>query len=147
MSAGGAECIFCKIVAGEIPSIRVYEDERVIAFMDINPLGEGHLLIVPRQHAATVLDIDSEDLYDLALMTDETLIAEGEPIFCEGDFDDGDMFVLLDGRVSIRVRQTGRDAPDREVEVLHPGEVIGEFSVLDRRPRSATATPEVTTGR
>lgn len=67
MSNPGAECIFCKIVAGEIPSIRVYEDERVIAFMDINPLGEGHLLVIPRRHADTVLDIDPEDLKAVAL--------------------------------------------------------------------------------
>ena len=75
MSDGGAECIFCKIVAGEIPSIKVYEDERVIAFMDINPLGEGHLLIIPRKHADTVLDIDPEDLKAVALAAQK--VAQG----------------------------------------------------------------------
>lgn len=90
---------------------------------------------------ALFADIDSEDLHDLALMTEELLQPEGEPIFREGEFDDGDMFVLLDGAISIRVRQADREAPDREVEMLHPGEVIGEFSVLDRRPRGASALP------
>ena len=41
------ECIFCKIVQGELPAIKVYEDENVLAFMDINPLNDGHTLIIP----------------------------------------------------------------------------------------------------
>ena len=57
-----AECLFCKIVAGEVPSTRVYEDERTVAFMDINPATRGHLLVVPRAHARDLLSIDSEDL-------------------------------------------------------------------------------------
>lgn len=55
-------CLFCKIVAGEIPSTKVYEDERVLAFMDINPINEGHLLVIPKAHAATIYEIDPEDL-------------------------------------------------------------------------------------
>src|SRR3954447_4202020 len=56
------DCLFCKIVAGEIPSTRVYEDERTIAFMDINPGTTGHLLVIPRSHARDLLEIDPEDL-------------------------------------------------------------------------------------
>ena len=56
------DCLFCKIVAGEIPSTRVYEDERTIAFMDINPGTTGHLLVIPREHAKDLLEIDPEDL-------------------------------------------------------------------------------------
>ena len=56
------DCIFCKIVAGELPSIRVYEDERVIAIMDINPATRGHALVIPREHATDLLEIESEDL-------------------------------------------------------------------------------------
>lgn len=58
------DCIFCRIVAGEIPSIKVYEDEAAIAIMDINPLTEGHLLVLPKVHA--------ENLFD----ADETLVTE-----------------------------------------------------------------------
>ena len=47
------DCLFCKIVAGDIPSTRVYEDERTIAFMDINPGSRGHLLVIPREHSPT----------------------------------------------------------------------------------------------
>jgi histidine triad (HIT) family protein len=56
------DCLFCKIVAGEIPSTRVDEDERTIAFMDINPATRGHLLVVPRAHSVDLLEIGDEDL-------------------------------------------------------------------------------------
>ncbi len=56
------DCIFCRIVAGQIPSFRVYEDDRVIAFEDINPVSEGHTLIVPKRHARDLWEIPPEDL-------------------------------------------------------------------------------------
>lgn len=49
-----AHCVFCKILAGELPSTRVYEDDTVIAFMDIFPLRRGHVLIIPREHQPQV---------------------------------------------------------------------------------------------
>ena len=55
------DCIFCKIVSGEIPCTKVFEDDRVLAFMDINPLNDGHLLVIPKTHATTILDIDEAD--------------------------------------------------------------------------------------
>ncbi len=54
------DCIFCKIVAGEIPCIKVYEDESALAFMDISPLNEGHLLVIPKEHFETILDVEPE---------------------------------------------------------------------------------------
>jgi histidine triad (HIT) family protein len=57
------ECIFCKIVAGEMPAQIVDEDERTIAFMDISPATRGHLLVVPRRHSRDLLEIESEDLH------------------------------------------------------------------------------------
>jgi histidine triad (HIT) family protein len=56
------DCIFCKIVAGELPATIVDEDERTIAFMDINPATRGHVLVVPRAHAADLLEIDAPEL-------------------------------------------------------------------------------------
>jgi histidine triad (HIT) family protein len=56
------DCIFCKIVAGEIPAATIDQDERTVAFMDINPATRGHALVVPRRHAANLLEIDPEDL-------------------------------------------------------------------------------------
>ena len=60
--AADPDCLFCKIVAGEIPATIVAEDERTIAFMDINPATRGHALVIPREHAADVFTIDPEDL-------------------------------------------------------------------------------------
>ncbi len=56
------DCIFCKIVAGELPGQIVDEDDRTIAFMDISPATDGHLLVIPRRHARNLLEIDEEDL-------------------------------------------------------------------------------------
>jgi len=56
------DCLFCKIVAGEIPSERIDEDERTVAFMDINPATRGHALVVPREHSANLLEIEHDDL-------------------------------------------------------------------------------------
>jgi histidine triad (HIT) family protein len=56
------DCLFCKIVAGDLPSTKVAEDERTFAFMDINPATRGHALVIPRRHAANLLEIDAEDL-------------------------------------------------------------------------------------
>lgn len=54
------DCIFCRIVAGEIPSHKVYEDDHTLAFLDINPATRGHTLVIPKQHAADIFDIPSE---------------------------------------------------------------------------------------
>jgi histidine triad (HIT) family protein len=56
------DCIFCKIIRGEIPSIKVYEDERVFVFMDINPIRRGHTLLIPKAHAENIWDIAADDL-------------------------------------------------------------------------------------
>ena len=60
-------CIFCKIVAGELPATIVDEDERTIAFMDINPANRGHALVVPREHSADLLSVDRDDLLAVTL--------------------------------------------------------------------------------
>lgn len=56
------DCVFCKIVAGELPATVVDEDERTIAFMDIQPAARGHVLVIPRAHACDVHDIEPDDL-------------------------------------------------------------------------------------
>lgn len=55
------QCIFCRLVAGEIPSARVYEDALTIAFMDIGQVNPGHVLVATKRHAATLLDITPEE--------------------------------------------------------------------------------------
>jgi len=56
------ECAFCKIVAGELPAQIVDEDERTVAFMGASPATRGHALVVPRRHAADLLEVDGDDL-------------------------------------------------------------------------------------
>ncbi len=56
-----ADCIFCKIIAGDIPSAKVYEDESVYAFRDINPMAPVHVLIVPKEHIASADGINSQN--------------------------------------------------------------------------------------
>jgi histidine triad (HIT) family protein len=56
------DCIFCKIVAGDLPARIVDEDERTIAFMDIAPATRGHALVIPRAHSTDLLSVDREDL-------------------------------------------------------------------------------------
>ena len=54
-------CLFCKIIAGEIPASKVFEDDQLIAFNDINPQAPTHVLIVPRRHVATLNDLSADD--------------------------------------------------------------------------------------
>jgi len=55
-------CIFCNIIKGEIPSYKVYEDEHVYAFLDINPCAKGHTVLIPKKHGETVLDFEENEL-------------------------------------------------------------------------------------
>lgn len=54
-------CVFCKIVSGEIPSKKIYEDETVYAFHDINPMAPVHVLIIPKQHIASINEVTPEN--------------------------------------------------------------------------------------
>jgi histidine triad (HIT) family protein len=82
----GAEddCIFCKIIAGELPGEIVDSDDQTVAFMDINPATPGHALVVPRNHSADLIEISDDDLAAtnlaarrLAARMDETLEPDG----------------------------------------------------------------------
>jgi histidine triad (HIT) family protein len=55
-------CIFCKIVKGEIPASKVYEDKEVLAFLDINPISEGHTLVIPKKHYENIYDLPLNEL-------------------------------------------------------------------------------------
>jgi histidine triad (HIT) family protein len=56
------DCLFCKIVAGEIPSHRIDEDDKTLAFMDINPWTRGHALVIPKAHSRNLYDVEPDDL-------------------------------------------------------------------------------------
>ena len=59
------ECIFCKIVNGEIPCLKIYETDKVLAFLDINPDSDGHTLVIPKKHYKDMDDIDNETLIEI----------------------------------------------------------------------------------
>jgi len=61
------ECIFCKIIAGDIPSYKVYEDDKVLAFFDILPISPGHTIIVPKNHEADVENLTNEEIAAMAV--------------------------------------------------------------------------------
>ena len=56
------DCVFCKIIEGKIPAAKIYEDENTIAFLDIMPANKGHCLVIPKKHAATLIEMDESDL-------------------------------------------------------------------------------------
>jgi histidine triad (HIT) family protein len=70
------DCIFCRIVRGEIPSSKVYEDEKVLAFDDIHPLSPVHVIVIPKEHIPTLMDVTAEKMeYLTAMMTAAQKIA------------------------------------------------------------------------
>lgn len=64
-----SDCIFCKIVAEEIPSVRVYEDLNTLAFMDINPVASGHALVIPKQHWPNLFEMPEMQLGNVLAAT------------------------------------------------------------------------------
>ena len=56
------ECVFCKIVKGEIPSTKVYEDEKVVAFKDIEPIAPIHILVIPKEHIQSLIELKNDEL-------------------------------------------------------------------------------------
>jgi histidine triad (HIT) family protein len=78
------DCIFCKIVAGELPATIVDEDERTLAFMDIAPATRGHVLVIPRAHSADLLDVDAEDLGAVALAAKRVAQSAKERLGADG---------------------------------------------------------------
>ncbi len=59
------ECIFCKIINGEIPSKKVYEDDKVLAIMDVNPKVDGHTLVMPKKHVTDFTELSNDDVLDI----------------------------------------------------------------------------------
>jgi histidine triad (HIT) family protein len=78
------ECIFCKIIKGEIPSARVYEDDEMVAFMDIGPVVKGHLLVVPRRHYVDLLATPPETLKKLILVVQKLAVAQKKALQADG---------------------------------------------------------------
>jgi histidine triad (HIT) family protein len=78
------DCIFCKIVAGELPSERVQEDEHTVAFMDISPWTRGHALVIPRSHSANLYEVGDDDLLHTAIAAKKLAVRMKERLACDG---------------------------------------------------------------
>ena len=78
------DCIFCKILAGELPGTIVDEDERTIAFMDIAPATRGHALVIPRVHTPDLLSVDPEDLRAVAIASQRLAARAKERLAADG---------------------------------------------------------------
>lgn len=76
------DCLFCKIIAGEIPSNKVYEDDQVYAFRDINPQAPVHVLLVPKKHMKNILECDEETM--TALLNAVQKVAKQENVAADG---------------------------------------------------------------
>lgn len=90
-----SDCIFCKIVAGEIPCTKVYEDEDTLVFMDIGPIIRGHALVIPKQHHDPITETPPDVLAKLILTTQKIARAQ-----LEGLYADGVNIIQNNGRVS-----------------------------------------------
>ena len=78
------DCVFCAIATGEIPSFKVYEDDLVLAYLDINPFATGHTLVIPKAHAAGLLDADDVMLADVIVRAKRVAAHLKETLGCDG---------------------------------------------------------------
>ena len=78
------DCVFCAIAAGEIPSFKVYEDDLVLAYLDINPCSKGHTLVIPKAHTAGLLETSDETLAALLARVKKVAAHLKEALPCDG---------------------------------------------------------------
>ncbi len=105
------ECIFCKIAKGEIPSTKLYEDEKILAFLDINPAAKGHSLIIPKKHYHTLLDLPHEELKELMEIVQKVA---------------GAVMSVVEGVQGFNVIQSNQEAAGQVIPHLH-------FHVIPRK--------------
>ncbi|MDD3285374.1 MAG: HIT family protein [Patescibacteria group bacterium] len=120
-------CLFCKIVSGEVPSFQVYEDGRVLAFLDIAPVHKGHILVIPKRHYANLEEIPEEELQSLitavkkcGLMLKEKLAYAGYNVSENNDPVAGQEIPHLHFHVIPRI--AGDNLPLWRKEAYAPGE-------------------------
>lgn len=77
-------CIFCKILSGEIPSTTVYEDDDFKAILDVNPAARGHVIILPKKHAANIYELPDEDASKVMVVAKKIATAVRDAFHCEG---------------------------------------------------------------
>jgi histidine triad (HIT) family protein len=78
------DCIFCKILRGELPAEKVQEDEHTAAFMDINPWTRGHAVVIPKNHSVNLYDVPEEDLAHVVSAAKRLALTMREKLHCDG---------------------------------------------------------------
>jgi histidine triad (HIT) family protein len=109
-----SDCLFCRIVAGSIPSQKVYEDEEMLAFRDINPARPVHVLLIPKKHISSLMSATPEDAPVLGRMlakANEIAVAEGSP--------DGFRVIINNGRVG------QQEVPHLHIHIVGGPEPVG----------------------
>lgn len=132
-SVSQEDCVFCKIVAGRLPSHKVYEDARHVAFLDINPFSEGHTLVCPKRHGETLWDMDEREIAEVFTVASKV----SKAVVAATDAD------------GFRIMQNNGEAANQAVAHLHvhviPGKLVdkGKFNRIkvdeDRMARVAGA--------
>ena len=137
------ECIFCKIVAGELPAARVYEDAHSMAFLDINPIAKGHTLVIPREHYDCITDAPQKTLADtiavvklVAAVQIECLGADGVNVTQANGEAAGQIIPHLHFHVIPRFREDGRSPAWKSGQYDNADE-IGEYAAKIRNALSS----------
>lgn len=78
------DCVFCAIAAGEIPCFKVYEDDFALAYLDISPFAKGHTLVIPKAHAADIMEIGEADLSELVVRVKRIAAHLKDALGCDG---------------------------------------------------------------
>jgi histidine triad (HIT) family protein len=77
-------CVFCKIIAGQIPAAKIYQDDKVLAFLDINPVNKGHVLVIPKQHYSMMTDTPNDLIADIFQKSKKLMLVIKEAV--QADF-------------------------------------------------------------
>jgi len=77
------DCIFCKISKGEVPCDKVYEDDKYLVFLDIEPVSDGHILIIPKKHIVWMQEADDQTISEIFLLTKKIMIGMKKEMKCD----------------------------------------------------------------
>lgn len=125
-----ADCLFCKIIRGEMPSYKVYEDEKTLAFLDIFPVNPGHTLVVPKNHSHNIFDITPEDWAAVAESARKISLAIEKALGCDG------VNIAMHNR-----EHAGQQVPHPHLHIIPRYEGDGLKLMPQRRYREGEAEP------
>lgn len=130
------DCIFCKIVAKEVPNYTVYEDDTILAFLDIHPHAKGHTVVIPKRHAETVFDMTDDEMKAISLAMKRVMERIKQALNPDGfntGWNDGKAAGQVVPHVHIHVfpRWVGDGGGSMHSIVKHPGDTsVSEVATL-----------------